>query len=81
MYVTQATIKGQVLIPVDLRRKYHIHKGSRLAVVDHQGEIVLKPLPKDPIRAACGFLKGGPSALKVLLEERRQDLKREERKR
>ena len=42
---------------------------------------MLKPLPKeDIIQAARGFLKGGPSALKMLLEERRKDCEREERK-
>ena len=80
MYITQATLKGQIVIPVDLRRKYHIQKGSRLGVIDHEGEILLKPLPKDPIRAARGFLKGGESALKFLLKERRQERKREERR-
>jgi AbrB family looped-hinge helix DNA binding protein len=80
MYITQATIKGQVLIPVDLRKKYHIHKGSRLGIIDRGGEIMVKPLPKDIIQAARGFLKGGPSALKMLLEERRKDCEREERK-
>ena len=80
MFIAQATIKGQVLIPVELRRKYHIHRGSRLAVIDREGEIVLKLLPKDPIRHARGLIQGGPSALKMLLEERRKERQKDESK-
>ena len=76
MVITKATIKGQILIPVELRKKYHIHKGSRLAIIDKDGEIVLKPLVDDPIKAGLGLLKGGPSALKFLLAERKRDAKR-----
>ena len=73
MYIAQATLKGQVLIPVTLRRKYHIRKGSRLAVLDHNGEIVLKPMPEDPIARGHGFLKKQAGALKMLLSERKKE--------
>ena len=76
MVIAKATIKGQVLIPIDLRRKYHIRKGSRLAIIDKEGEIVLKPLMEDPIAYGHGFLKGGPSVLKALLKERKREAKR-----
>ena len=76
MYISQATIKGQVLIPVALRKKYHIQKGSQLAVIDREGEIILKPLLTDPIRQGHGFMKKGPSALKILLEVRKQETKK-----
>ena len=74
MHITQATIKGQVVIPVALRKKYHIQKGSRLAVIDRDGEIVLKPLVEDPIEYGHGLLKGGKSALKELLRQRKLDV-------
>ena len=76
MVIAKATIKGQVLIPIGLRRKYHIHKGSRLAIIDKDGEIVLKPLTDDPIAYGHGFLKGGPSILKALIEERKKEARR-----
>lgn len=71
MYISQATIKGQILIPVELRKKYHIQKGSRLAVIDREGEIILKPLQKDPIQYGHGLIKKGPSALSALLRDRK----------
>ena len=76
MHITRATIKGQVLIPVALRKKYHIRKGSKLAILDREGEIVMKPLQKDPIHEGLGLYKGGRSALKELIKDRRAEAKR-----
>lgn len=76
MTVAQTTIKGQVVIPAFLRKKYHIQKGSRLAILDRNGEIVLKPLGKDPIHEGLGMAKGGRSALKELLRDRALEAKR-----
>ncbi|VAX34992.1 hypothetical protein MNBD_UNCLBAC01-259 [hydrothermal vent metagenome] len=78
MYITQATIKGQVLIPVELRKKYHIQKGSKFAVLEGVNEIVLKPLKENPIEYGHGLIKGvkGKSALKELLVDRKKEAKR-----
>lgn len=82
MVISRATLKGQVLIPVSLRRKYHIHKGSRLAVLDGEGEIILRPVPQDPVATSKGFLKDfkGKSALKVLIEERTAERKNDRKR-
>jgi AbrB family looped-hinge helix DNA binding protein len=37
------TKKGQTTIPVGLRRKYKIEEGTRLAVLDTEEGILLKP--------------------------------------
>ena len=73
MYIAQATIKGQVLIPVELRKKYHIEKGSQVAFLEREEGILIKPLMKNPIDAGCGFLKGGPSILKELIRDRKRE--------
>ncbi len=72
MVIAQATIKGQIVIPVELRRKYHIHKGSQFAIIDRDGQIILKPLPANPIEYGCGLLKGS-SALKELIKDRKRE--------
>ena len=79
MVIAKTTLKGQILIPVSLRRKYHIHKGSRFAIIDGDGQIILKPVSKDPIEEGFGMLKKfkGPSALKGLMEERARERARE----
>ena len=39
--------KGQVVIPVSLRKKYHIDIGERIDVIPAPDGILLKPLPKE----------------------------------
>ena len=40
------TRKGQVTVPVKLRRKYHIQEGMKLTVEDSPSGIVFKVTPK-----------------------------------
>lgn len=72
--------KGQVVIPAELRKKYGIKQGTPLVVTDTGNAIELRPITAEALRTLRGSLKGG-SALKVLMEERRKDREREDRKR
>jgi len=38
--------KGQIVIPVALRKKYHIEIGDRVDVIPKADGILLKPMPK-----------------------------------
>jgi AbrB family looped-hinge helix DNA binding protein len=71
--VSTVTTKGQVVIPSKLRRKYAIRKGTQVAFVEEENRLVLQPLTPEFIRSLRGSLKGEPSALKILLEERKRD--------
>lgn len=75
MSVVRATEKGQVVIPVDLRKKYRISKGTRVRIVDKGGEIILKPLLKEPVSEGRGLFRKGPSALKTLMLDRKTEAK------
>jgi AbrB family looped-hinge helix DNA binding protein len=66
------TTKGRLVIPVQLRRKYSIRKGTRVAFVEEENRLVLQPLTSEYIESLRGSLKKGPSALKFLLKEQRQ---------
>jgi len=78
------TEKGQVVIPVVLRRKYGIKKGTRIQFIEKEGEIILNPLTPEVFRRKLeklrGIVKGGPSLTKELEAERALDREREERK-
>lgn len=77
MTISRATIKGQVIIPVELRRKFNIKKGTRVAIAEGEGEvIVIKPLPDDPIEGSRGMLKGRTSLTKALLKDRKEEAQR-----
>jgi len=69
---TYATVKGQVVIPAALRRKYGIKKGTKLIVTDTEGGIMLKPVTEQYLKNLQGSLKG-KGGLEALVEERRKD--------
>ena len=73
---TYATIKGQIVIPASLRRKYGIKNGTKIIVTDLGDSISLKPVTEQYLKNLQGSLKG-KGALKVLVEERRKDAERE----
>lgn len=73
---TYATVKGQIVIPAALRRKYGIKDGTKIIITDIGDAIVLKPVTEQYIRNLQGSLKG-KGGLKVLLEERAKDKERE----
>jgi AbrB family looped-hinge helix DNA binding protein len=73
---TFATVKGQIVIPAQLRRKYGINAGTRIAIIDTGDAILLKPITDESLRKLQGSLKG-KGVLKSLMEERRKDSERE----
>ena len=76
MYV-RASTKGQIVLPAELRRKYHVGAGSRFQVVDAGTHISLFPVSDDPIQDFRGLLREGTSLSAALLDERRRDTERE----
>lgn len=82
---TTATSKGQVVIPSRVRRKLGIQEGTKIKIeVDEQNFlIVLKPITRESIKKFRGILKlkpGQKPATEQLLEDRAEDLRREEAK-
>ena len=67
------TVKGQIVIPATLRRKYGIKAGTKITVIDTGDAIVLKPVTEVSLKRLQGSLKG-KGVLKSLLEERRKDM-------
>ena len=64
--------KGWVVIPADLRKKYHLHPGAVVSVVDYGGVLALVPVMARPVRQAAGMLKGRTSLTRALLAEHRR---------
>lgn len=52
------TSKGQILIPVNLRRKYGLHSGAKVMISDDGNSIQLAPITAKSIRSFAGILKG-----------------------
>lgn len=73
------TVKGQIVIPAELRRKYGITQKTKIVIVDNGREIILRPITRQYLKNLQGSLKGS-NVLEVLLEERRKDKEREDAK-
>jgi len=73
---TYATIKGQIVIPASLRRKYGIKNGTKIIIMDNGDSISLKPVTEQYLKNLQGSLKG-KGALKTLVDERQKDKERE----
>jgi len=71
--VSTVTTKGQLVIPSKLRRKFGIQKGTQVAFMEEDHRLILQPLTPEFIRSLRGSLKGEPSALKFLLEDRKRE--------
>ena len=57
MAIAKVTSKGQMLIPVEYRRKFGIDTPGQVVVTEKDGHLVIMPLPEDPIGGARGILK------------------------
>jgi AbrB family looped-hinge helix DNA binding protein len=67
------SVKGQVVIPAPLRRRLGIKKGTLVSFVEENGRIVMQPVTREFIRGLRGSLKGSPSVLEHLIEERKRE--------
>ena len=75
--ITKLSQKGWVVIPAALREKYGLRPGANLQVVDYGGVLSIVPAFKDAIKDGVGLLKGDNSLTQMLIEEHRQELKRD----
>ena len=63
--------KGAIQIPAELRKKYHLHPGQAVQMVDYGGMLVLVSAATDPIGHAAGLLHDpGDSLTEALRVER-----------
>ena len=74
------TNKGQIVVPVRLRRRYGLKPGSKIIFIERDNEIVFQPVTKEFVRSVHGMLEGATSATEDLLIVRARDKEREEAK-
>jgi AbrB family looped-hinge helix DNA binding protein len=79
MRVVKVSIKGQIVIPAVLRKKYGIRPNSKVVVTDRDGEIILLPFLDNPVKEARGILKGRGSLISSLLKSRQKEKEDEEK--
>lgn len=69
------------MIPKLYRNKMGIKHESKVALTLEGSKLIVRVLPPDPLEAACGLLKSGPSLVEILLKERREEQEKEKLRR
>jgi len=64
--------RGQISVPAEIRKRYKIKKGTRLAWLDNGETITVIPLPNDPLEALYGCAKD-ENLMEALMEYRREE--------
>ncbi len=73
MNTVKVLAKGQIVIPVGIRKKYEITPGTTIQVFEYDNLIYLVPPAKDALKSAMGCLTDRPSLSDELLTERKKD--------
>jgi len=74
MAIVKITTSGQISLPAPVRNRWGV---SRVVVEDEGDRILIRPLPDDPIAAACGSLTRRSPSETVRRRERRAAAARE----
>jgi len=75
MTVVTPTIKGQIVIPAVLRKKFGIIKGTPINIYVQNNKIILEPIHEDPVQQGKGILKTKGRVLKRLISDRKEEAK------
>jgi len=67
------TRKGQITIPIELRRKFGIEEGSRVEVVEEEGGLVIRKFQSIFDLAGSGAGKADVEELKRMLDQMREE--------
>ncbi len=78
MEEARLTSKGQIVVPVRLRRRYGLKPGMKIYFIERNDEIIFQPLNKETIRSVHGLLTSKTPVTKELLKERAKDRRHEE---
>ncbi len=70
---TVVTVKGQVVIPSKLRRRFGIKKGTQVYLFERGDEIIIKPITDEYIRSMAGVMGTKGKLLKALKEDKAKE--------
>ncbi len=73
MDTSVVTVKGQVVIPARMRKRFGIRRGARVAFIEEKGRLLLQPLDKDYFESMAGILGTEGKVLKSLMEDKKRE--------
>lgn len=80
MAKVKVSVKGQIVIPAQVRHRHGIKPGGWVEILDFGTALVLGQVPDDPVTAMRGVLKSPRSVAELVAGDRREELMYEERK-
>ena len=73
METSVVTVKGQVVVPANIRRKFGIKKGTKIAFIEQNGKLIIQPLDKNYFESLAGILGTEGKMLKSLMEDKKRE--------
>ena len=71
--ISKVSARGQVVIPSKLRMDLGISAGTPITFFEENRRLLLQPLTLEYVMKLRGLLKGKPSPLETVMEERKQE--------
>jgi AbrB family looped-hinge helix DNA binding protein len=73
METSVVTVKGQIVVPAKIRRKFGIKKGTKIAFMEQHGKLMIQPLDKNYFESLAGILGTEGDMLKGLMEDKKKE--------
>jgi AbrB family looped-hinge helix DNA binding protein len=73
METSVVTIKGQIVVPARIRRKFGIKKGTKIAFIEQKDKLIIQPLDKSYFGAMAGILGTKGKLLRSLKEDKKRE--------
>ena len=67
------TSKGQVVIPVKIRRRYGMKNGSKVAFIEQGDKVIIQPLDKEYFNKLAGILDEKGKMIKSLMDDKKKE--------
>ena len=73
METSIVTVKGQIVVPAKIRKKFGIKKGTKIAFIEQNNKLIIQPLDKSYFETLAGMLGTEGDMLKSLMEDKKQE--------
>jgi len=77
MPIVTVSVKGQIVIPAEIRKACAIKQGDKFELQVSEGKLVLIPLGEKPFLRLYGAFRGGTSLVRILEEEHAREIEKD----
>jgi AbrB family looped-hinge helix DNA binding protein len=73
METSVVTVKGQIVVPARIRRKFGIKRGTKVAFIEQNGKLMIQPLDKSYFEKLAGVLGTNGKIMRSLMEDKKRE--------